>query len=224
MAGETISTRARLLAPLERPGDPLMPKSIVVADGTDLRFSLTYLWDEAEPILPWIMLNPALAGTQTFFDLTARRVIRFSHRWGFGGAQLLNIVPKITPHPKELRAWLAFPARRDWEVRDQLWRNWSILQQELAVHDAAMVAWGSSHAAWRGQGAYDFDVMLEQAFDTINDPEGPRTKTLQLFCLGRTGGGAPLHPMARGRHRVPDTARPVPFPDQPGTYRLGEAA
>ena len=40
---------------------------------------------------------------------------------------------------------------------------------------------------------------------------------LELFCLGTTQSGAPIHPMARGRHRVPDSASPRPFGRQPGT-------
>ena len=30
----------------------------------------------------------------------------------------------------------------------------------------------------------------------------------ELHCLGKTASGAPTHPMARGKHRVPDTAQP----------------
>lgn len=212
-----MSNFALLQGPLARAGDPLMPTSSVRADGTDYRFALTYLWDADAPILPWIMLNPAYAGTRSTFDMTARRVIRFSWRWGFGGALLLNIAPVIAPNTEDLRDWLNWAERQDWEARDQLWRNWRILQEELTVHDAAMVAWGASCTAWSTMEAFAFDVMLEQAFDTINDPEGPRTELLQLYCLGTTAGGRPLHPMARGRHRVPDDARPIPFPHQPGT-------
>ena len=100
-----------------------------------------------------------------------------------------------------------------------------MLRDELAVHDAAMVAWGCSHLSWPHLEAYSLDLCLEHAFDAINDPEGPRTAVLRTFCLGRTLSGHPLHPMARGRHRVPDHARPIPFPDPPGTIcNLGEAA
>lgn len=220
-----MSTLTYLRAPLARSGDTPMPKSLVRAEGLDYRFALTYLWDFDAPILPWIMLNPAYAGTRLVSDRTADRVKRFSYRWGFGGTLLLNVVPRITPQPDELRDWLKWDERQDWYARDQLWRNWRILQSELAVHDAAMVAWGASFTAWSSLEAYAFDLMLEQAFDTINDPEGPRDKLLELFCLGTTAGGRPLHPMARGRCRVPDTAVPVPFPDQPGSIvGLGDAA
>ncbi len=218
-----MSNLARLLAPQARPGDPPMPAMVVQAEGEAYRFKLLYIWKPGAPILPWIMLNPAYAGTRTRFDQTARRVIRFSHRWGFGGALLLNIVPRITPQPGDLRDWLKWDERQDWHARDQLWRNWNVLRDELATHDAAMVAWGASFEAWTRLEAYAFDVMLEQAFDTINDPDGPRAKVLRLFCLGTTGFGRPIHPMARGRHRVADDARPILFTRRPGTIvSLGE--
>lgn len=216
----TVSVLSRLLSPLARDGDPDLDrvKTVVHALG-DCRFALRYVWDIHGPELPWLMLNPSLAGTTQRFDPTARRVIRFSYRWGFGSALLLNIVPKITAKPTELREWLRWDERADWGARDDLFKNWKRLQQELA-HDAAMVAWGSSLDR-----SYDFDLMLEGAFDTINDPEGPRTALLRTFCLGHTSSGHPLHPMARGKYRVPDGTRPILYPKHHGCIvGLGEAA
>lgn len=206
-----------LTSPLDRPGDPVMVKSSVQASN-GCRFTLRYTWDDAEPVLPWIMLNPAEAGTTREFDMTARRVIRFSHRWGFGGSLLLNVIPKITAKPAELRDWLRWDERQDWGARDDLFENWRTVAAAVANCDAAMIAWGASLA-----GNYDFDVMVEHMFDEINDPEGPRTDLLKAFCLGLSGGGYPLHPMARGKHRVPDDRRPILAPWTKGTIvGLGE--
>lgn len=213
---------SRLVASQERAGDP-PPPAIVVRANNGCRFALTYVWDPGAPILPWLMLNPAYAGTKSAFDLTARRVIRFSWRWGFGGALLLNLVPVITPDTDALRDWLRWPEREDWEARDQLFYNWDVLREMLALHDAAIAAWGAVPDAWSTMERYAFDVICERALDTINDPNGPRTHVLKLFCLGTTIGGRPLHPMARGRYRVPDHARPVLLSRPPGSIRgLGE--
>jgi hypothetical protein len=205
-----------LTSPLDRPGDPVMVKSTVRAE-FGCRYTLTYRWSP-DPVLPWLMLNPAEAGTTREFDMTARRVCRFSYRWGFGGALLLNGAPKITAKPSELREWLRWDERQYWGARDQLFENWRIVADELSRFDACMIAWGSSLA-----GLYDFDIMVEELFDTINNPEGSRDKLIRTFCLGLSSGGYPLHPMARGKHRVPDDRRPILAPWAKGSIvGLGE--
>lgn len=220
-----MTTLARLLAPLARAGDPPLPDTTIVRRlGGDCRLALTYRWSRSEPILPWIMLNPAYAGTRTAFDLTARRVMRFSWRWGFGGAVLLNLVPFIAPRTADLRNWLRWHERDDWAARDQLWANHDALRDELTPHDAAMAAWGTTWNAWSTAEAYACDLLLEQAFDAINATDGPRTALLRTFCLGMTAGRRPLHPMARGRCRAPDATQPIPFPHHPGTIVGLEAA
>jgi protein gp37 len=42
----------------------------------------------------------------------------------------------------------------------------------------------------------------------------PRRRTAatdmgEIHCLGETASGAPIHPMARGKHRVPDDRQPL---------------
>src|SRR3546814_16042107 len=37
----------------------------------------------------------------------------------------------------------------------------------------------------------------------------------RAYCLGASSSGAPPHPMARGRHRVPDDALPQPWDESP---------
>lgn len=218
------TTLSRLLPPDSRDGDPEKIEAQVRASGC-CRFSLSYSWDPLLPVLPWLLLNPSLAGTKSRFDPTTRRVIRFSYRWGFGGCLLLNIIPYISSRPAEMFKWVKWEDRGDWAARDAMFTNWRTLQAELADHDAVMVAWGSAFGSRPEPDRYEFDVMVEAAFDTINEPDGPRKSILRTFCLGMTASGYPLHPMARGKHRVPDTALPQISPQQFGSIvGLGEEA
>lgn len=220
-----MTALALLQSPLAREGHPDKITSRVNAAG-GYRLTLSYAWERDRPFLPWIMQNPAEAGTKREFDMTAHRVIRWSYRWGFGGCLLLNLIPYVAPRLADVRQWLRWDERQDWHARDMLHENWRRLRDELEPYDAAMVAWGASLANAGGQlDAYEFDVMVEQAFDSINDPDGERTAVLKTFCLGTTGGGHPLHPMARGRHRVPDAIAPRPFTGSLGSIvGLGEEA
>lgn len=69
------------------------------------------------------------------------------------------------------------------------------------------------------------DLAAESLLDTINDPDKAegRDRVLKLFVLGQDG--RPTHPMARGRHRIPDDAVPVPIARCPGSIvALGKDA
>jgi hypothetical protein len=70
--------------------------------------------------------------------------------------------------------------------------------------------WGSGPCiVWVALNPSDLDHFLAGVEVTIDSSEfdgfiggvPPEWK-----CLGLTGGGAPVHPLARGRHRVPDDA------------------
>ncbi|MDR6953841.1 hypothetical protein J2X65_003204 [Ancylobacter sp. 3268] len=187
-----------------------------------VRLKLVRWWgpvQETDPLrwLPWIMLNPSTANG-TANDPTLLRIIHFTALWGFNGLSVFNVYPFRTPSPQELaRTVVGWHLREDWGVRDQIRDNHRFIAKDLVHADAAMVAWGSPGGAL---GA-DTDLWLESLFDTINDPDGPRSHTLRLWCLGMTKTGAPIHPMARGKHRVANDARPIPFPN-PGTISIGE--
>ncbi|MBS7532077.1 DUF1643 domain-containing protein [Ancylobacter sonchi] len=176
-------------------------------------------WEHPERWLTWIMLNPSTADGSVN-DPTLLRIIHFSWMWGFEGLTVFNIYPWRTPSPRELaRTVIGWDERQDWSVRDQIWSNHDRIATGLVLADAAMVAWGSPGGALGAE----TDGWIESLFDTINNPDGPRQETLTLWCLGRTKSGAPIHPMARGKHRIANDARPIPFPN-PGTISFGEDA
>ncbi len=226
-----MSTAALLAAPRCRPHRPLQLQVSGVAEisacGT-YRWSLQRWWAEGLPdttrMLPWIMLNPSTADAHVD-DPTLKRIIAWSWRWGFDGLLVVNLFPYLSSKPTELREWLRWAERRDWDARDSIWANWDQAAKLLAPFDAAMAAWGSPP----GPFGYETQLAAEGLLDRCNAPARLRNPTLHrrgvlsLFCLGETGAGDPTHPMARGRHRVPDDAVPTPLCRYPGTIvGLGE--
>ncbi len=84
----------------------------------------------------------------------------------------------------------------------------------LRPFDAAMAAWGAP----AGKLGWTTTLAAESLLDAVNDPmPDAASDVLKLFCLGETGAGDPTHPMARGRHRVPDDRLPAPMRRYPGT-------
>ena len=216
-----MSVAARLAAPMLRANRPLdlqIRRSANLSPCETYRWALRRWWFTHELydglILPWIMLNPSY-GDGEIDDLTLQRIIGFSWRWGFDGILVVNLFPYRSPKPSALQEWLRWDQRRDWDARDALWENQAHVAGLLRPFDAAMAAWGSPGGSLGWTTALAADSML----DAINDPdaEAGRSAVLKLFCLGETAAGDPTHPMARGRHRVPDDAVPVPLRRYPGT-------
>jgi hypothetical protein len=217
-----MSIDAILAAPAMRGGEPIFGKMQEWAS-PGFRCGLSRWWGSAEAadtqlcplMLPWIMLNPSTADGSTN-NPTLRRIIHFSWMWGFDGLVVFHVYPWRTPSSRALaKLVVGWSDREDWNVRDEIWANHAYIAKQIAVHDAAMVAWGCPPRAI----GVDTEHWIESLFDKINDDVGPRDYTLKLWCLGRTKDGSPIHPMARGKHRVADGARPVPFKN-PGTIEL----
>lgn len=214
------SVADKLLAPAMRAGMPLdfqiKYDASVSACGT-FRWKLTRFFGESQigggAVLPWIMLNPSTADGRVD-DPTLKRIIGFSWRWGFDGLVVVNLYPYRSSKPSALRAWLHWDEWADWAARDAIWENQARVANDLESFDAAMAAWGSPVGAFGNEVTLGAKALL----DTVNDPErGGRDRVLKLFCLGTAQNGDPKHPMARGIHRVPEDARPVPLPRYPGS-------
>jgi hypothetical protein len=98
-------------------------------------------------------------------------------------------------------------ARRhdDEEIRDDLDQNLADIKEAARVASRRIVAFGAEplrrDPAHRAEclKAFEHAPMLAPTSFGANR---------QLYCLGVSGCGSPLHPMARGRWRVPDAAQP----------------
>lgn len=143
----------------------------------------------------FVMLNPSTADALKD-DPTVRRCIGFAKRWGFDELRVVNLWALRTPHPREL-----FERQyRDGTVAAAGRLNRLYLAGQATIADRVVCAWGNHGES---QGA---DLRFVGATERIARD--------RFVHLGLTAGGNPKHPLARGRHRIPDDVEPAPmFPE-----------
>jgi hypothetical protein len=146
------------------------------------------------PICAWLGNNPSDAdGARD--DPSMWRMMGFSFRWGFGGLVVLNVTPFIASKMADCRAWLQ---NRDCNPAV------SISQAENAKRIAKALEHVDLAIACFGNLAPKSEVDLLFCY-----LEHEHHLTVDWHCIGTTNSGAPTHPMARGKHRVPDDAKAV---------------
>lgn len=146
------------------------------------RWWLTRVWDVGKPQICWIMLNPSTAD-ERYDDPTLRRIIEFSQAWDYGRLVVVNLYPYCSSTPEEVRGWVIAGVFRAWE------RNKHEILETAMVSQRVVCAWGA--APWAQVRGFFTVKLLEE-------------KGIELACLGLTQSGAPKHPLARGRHRIPN--------------------
>ena len=168
--------------------DLLMKRSAIIRDGC--RFELRRVWGGG-PLAAWLMCNPSYADSDKD-DPTMLRVIHFSRSWGYAGVIVLNCFPYISPSIPELKRWLALGGK-DGDTTTRL-INENVVYIQRALE-------GASHRRIVAFGNTAFS--LPKAREAINE-----FQKRPCYSLGQTKHGAPIHPLARGKHRVPNNAVP----------------
>jgi hypothetical protein len=116
----------------------------------------------------FVMLNPSTADGATD-DPTLRRCLGFARRWGFARLDVCNLFAFRSTDPAALRT-----------MRDPVGpRNDRILRAAAARAHLTIVAWGNGGQLHQ-RGAYVASSLLAE---------------IPLYCLGRTRGGEPRHPL-----------------------------
>lgn len=198
------------------PAEPILRQASIekVGDVT-YRWSATRAWGPGRTIL-WMLLNPSVADDLRD-DPTMLRMIGFSYRWGYGSMVVVNAYPFVSSTTDRLRAWRKTWDHKTYEANGMRpWpfdrSSWSAFHHNLRnisglIQDDTVViaAWGAGlpeadlqqirRGVWRNVDSLEHDGFL-----------GPTE--IDWWCIGKTKGGAPIHPLARGRHRVPDDAKP----------------
>ncbi len=163
------------------------PKMAVLSDDRAHRYWLVRQWEKAKPLLVVCMYNPSTADAKKD-DPTILRLCKWAKLWGYGGILVINLYSLRSSDPADVR------------LSGKL--AWGDAQHQAIGHALAIAADQETPvlAAWGN---------LTSAADVI--PFRKAAAGIDLICLGLTNGGAPKHPMARGRSRIPDNQQPLLF-------------
>lgn len=169
-------------------GEPIMRRSAEFAG--DERIVLSRRWRPG-PIALVIGCNPSSADALKD-DPTSLWWNAWFQLFGFGGYDAANLYPFCTSSPAECRKRADWHLTDDWYARDQMcFVNLPrVVELAKAAHQV-FVCWGNI--------AWDQD-WIEHVVEQIQSGEAPYP---DLWCWGKTKSGAPTHPMARGKHRIP---------------------
>lgn len=162
-------------------------KMAVLSDDRLHRYWLVRIWTRSLPILVVCMFNPSTANERDD-DPTIKKLCAWAKRWGYGGILVVNLYSLRSSTPDAVRG----NERKAWGDAQP-----AALGEALAIAakqgTPVLVAWGNL--------ASEFDAK----------PFYAAAEGLPFICLGFTHSGAPKHPMARGRHRIPDDQQPLPY-------------
>lgn len=118
--------------------------------------------------------------------------------FGFGGYDAGNLYPFCTSSPAECRKIADWENNGpDWHARDAIHANMDDVVRMAKAADQVFVCFGN--IAWDHE-------WIEHVIENIQTGEGPWP---DLWCWGKTKSGAPTHPMARGKHRIPRDQQPI---------------
>jgi hypothetical protein len=151
------------------------------------RWTLGRWWNERERVC-WIMLNPSTADAERD-DPTLKAIIRRSQAWDCGALTVVNLYPFRTSSPRECQKWLEAEGNGE-----ALQRNLREVTDAIRRSAWVIAAWGA--APWA---VSDGRLVAKIA----------RSEKVFIHCLGVTSSGAPKHPLARGRHRIPAEQEPM---------------
>lgn len=148
-------------------------------DSDNHRYLLTRTWDRTTPPACFVMLNPSTADHDRD-DPTIKTCIKFARCWGYGGIIVVNLFSYRTSHPRKLYTLDHADAVGAFNDR--------YISEAITKSTLIVVAWGN-HGRLKDR---DLDVL-----DLIRAHNA-------AMCFGVTKSNMPLHPMARGKYRIPD--------------------
>lgn len=167
------------------------------------RYRCWRTWNTDLPPLAWLMLNPSTADEKDL-DPTLKRVRAFSIAWGFGGFEVWNLWSLRSTDPAGLWAWPGLDRAGEGGP------NAEAIDQQLPRFRDVVCAWGDFSACPAGRRQFAA-ALARSTVIGLYSVAGYHGNSLSLWCLGRTKSGQPIHPLARGKHRIPDGSPRIPF-------------
>lgn len=146
-----------------------MKCSAVISPCQKYRYQLDRIWDPDLPLCNWVMLNPSTADANVD-DPTIRRCMAFSKKWDYGGIDVRNLFALRATNPKELQTSVG----EDRKGPDNDFYLTALRSRKVVI------AWGS-HGSLYGRGARVIEML--------------KSADVRLFCLGKTKGKQPKHPL-----------------------------
>lgn len=151
------------------------------------RYTLHRNWIGNGSIVNFLMLNPSTAD-DILDDQTIRKCCGFAKRWGFGGIVVTNLFAYRATKPVDL-----------WSAASANWSHALGERADEAIESAAKSA-DIVVAAW---GAHKKAKPRADAVMSLIVP------SIDLYCIGLTSGGFPLHPCMAGYTDAPVVFRAV---------------
>ena len=177
-------------------GDLLIDRQADISPCERLRWTLHRSWGTGSRVC-FIGHNPSTADHEVD-DPTVKRWMHFARAWGHDGFVAVNLYPIRATDPSEARKWIDWESRGpDWWARDAIDHNLGLVAQEAKAAALVVACWGAIAADWNWA-----EHVIEHIVSEVAPWPG-------LHVFGLTKSGAPIHPMARGNHRVPDHAQPA---------------
>ncbi|MBD3264437.1 MAG: DUF1643 domain-containing protein [Candidatus Omnitrophica bacterium] len=135
----------------------------------EYRYDLFRIWDEKNPMLLFVMLNPSTADEKTL-DRTVNRCKGFAQALGYGGFHVANLFALISTKPSALK-----------EAKDPVGPlNGRYIGKLAKQADKVIVAWGS-------------DTMVNDRAPKVLKLLHKYHK--KIYCLGTNKDGHPRHPL-----------------------------
>lgn len=167
-----------------------MKRSARLSKCGKFRFTLSRQW-AVGPMVCYIGHNPSTADHEKE-DPTTRAWAHFARVNGYGGYTAVNLYPFRSSDPAGCRRWADFENNGpDWYARDILMENISLVADVAKASAAVVACWGAL--------AKD-EFLVDKIVEEIQSGVDPYP---DILCLGTTASGAPKHPLARGKHRIP---------------------
>ena len=117
------------------------------------RYQLWRLWNDALPVLMFLMLNPSTADA-TANDRTVAKCIQFAKRWGYGKLYVGNVFAWRATDPEEMKK-TEEPIGGASPYADVLSMNDQAILEMAAKSSRVVCAWGK-HGAFLGRGEFVF--------------------------------------------------------------------